>query len=85
MLKSIREIPTQLQKAYLKTMKTVPEEVKVAVYDGFLHPDAAFQFHYDVKLYGLFEAILYVHSYERNGYYKAFTGVKAMEAACKLV
>lgn len=79
----VRSIPTVAQKAKLKKLKEVPEVVKVAVYDGCSNPGGSVQFHRDVILYGLYEAILYIAEYEEEGkYFTEGTASKAMVAAC---
>jgi len=69
------------QKAQLKKVKTPHSKVKEAVYAGCQNPGASMQFGEDLKLYGLYEAILYVEGYERDGYYTVGTAQKAMEIA----
>lgn len=76
---SLRDTITPAQKLLLKSMKTVPEPVKVAVYDGCNNTGAASQFHTDVGLYGMYEALLYVESYEGNGYFVKGTAERAAE------
>lgn len=78
----IRAIVTNHQKQALRKIKTLPDRVKVAIYQGCLSPIAANQFHYDLRVYGLYEALLYVENGEPT-YYNLGTAEKALNAALR--
>jgi len=63
----------------LRKMKTLPVKVKVALYAGCREPLAASQFHTDLNLYGLWEALLYVQNGEPK-YYRTGTAKNCINA-----
>lgn len=73
---------SQKQKQKLRKLKTVTSAVKAVVYGGNLAgPAMASQFNSDVRLYGMYEALLYVHNYEKENHYKPGTASEAINAA----
>jgi len=76
----IRAIVTNHQKQCLRRIKTLTDRVKVRVYQGCQSPLAANQFHYDLQVYGLWEAILYIQNGEPK-YYKNGTAEQVLAAA----
>jgi hypothetical protein len=76
----IRSIVTNHQKQALRRVKTLTDRVKVAIYQGCLSLIAANQFQYDLRVYGLWEALLYVENGEPT-YYSLGTAEKALNAA----
>ncbi len=78
----IRNLVNPEEKKFLRKIRKVPEAVKAAIYGGNLGAaDMAMQFHDDVRVYGLYEALLYVERYEQQGKYKPGTAVAALNAA----
>lgn len=75
----LREIATEEQKKRLRKIKSVPTKVKIQVYDGCNNPLAANQFHKDVSLYNLWEALLYVENSEPQ-HFKQGTALAAFQA-----
>lgn len=72
---------TPEQKSKLRKIKVCPAKVKEVVYAGNKGgPGPTMQFHEDIRLYGLWEALLYVEGYEEEYYVKG-TAEKALEAA----
>lgn len=70
----IKEIVTDEQRKQLRKIKTPPSDTKNLVYVGCLAgPMMASQFNEDCRVYGLWEALLYVEGYEAQGQYKAGT------------
>ena len=65
-------------KIKLRKVKTVPAKVKAAVYAGCKDPGAAVQFQQDVATYNLWEALLYVESYEADGFFAKGTAANAI-------
>jgi hypothetical protein len=65
-------------KIKLRKVKTVPAKVKAAVYAGCSDPGAAVQFQQDVATYNLWEALLYVESYEKDGFFTTGTAAAAI-------
>lgn len=79
----IKEIVSEEQRKLLRKIKTPPMDTKNLVYAGCLAgPMMASQFNEDCRIYGLWEALLYVEGYEANGYYKEGT---AKGAVCHLL
>lgn len=76
----IRSIATARQISQLRKQKTLPERVKTAIYDGCKSPLAANQFHYDLRVYGLWEALLYTQNGEPE-YYQLGTAETAFNKA----
>lgn len=69
------------RKAQMRKMKQLPYSVKGIVYSGNKGgPAMAMQFNSDIKLYGLWEALLYVEGYEKDGYYAEGTAAKAFSS-----
>lgn len=78
---SIRKTAEPAVVAELRRIKTLPLSVKAIVYGGNLGgPDAAVQFNRDLRLYGLWEALLYVEGYEEDGVYTKGTAQSALWA-----
>lgn len=77
MTDSLRTSLSEPLKVKYRKVKTVPVAIKAAVYGGCRNPDATIQFHRDVQVYGLYEALLYVESYEKDGYYHPGTALAA--------
>lgn len=70
------------QKKVLRAMKHLPNAVKAEVYLGNLAgPPMAMQFNRDIKLYGMWEALLYVQGYEEQNMYKKGTADRACTLA----
>lgn len=70
------------QKKILRKIKVVSSGVKAIVYGGNLAGLAAtIQFNSDVRLYGMYEALLYVEGYEEQGMYQKGTADKALTEA----
>lgn len=70
----IKDIVTEAQRKQLRKIKTPPSDTKNLVYMGCLAgPMMALQFNEDCRVYGLWEALLYVEGYEANGHYKEGT------------
>jgi hypothetical protein len=63
----------------LRKVKTVTGKVKDAVYAECLDPGASMQFNSDVAVYNLYEALLYVESYEQSGMYKEGATARILE------
>ena len=78
----IRAIVTNHQKQALRRIKKLTDRVKVVLYNGCLNPMAANQFHYDLRVYGLWEAIIYIENGEPM-YYKCGTAEQVLAAALK--
>lgn len=82
----IRDLITPEEKKILRRIRKpqdLPDSVKAAVYGGNLNGvPAATQFNKDLVLYGLWEALLYVQSYEAKeySYYKPGTAENAVRA-----
>jgi hypothetical protein len=74
---SIRETLSNDLKVKYRKVKTVPAAIKAAIYAGCTDPGAAMQFQSDVTTYNLFEALLYVEGYEKDGFFAAGTAAKA--------
>lgn len=67
--------------AKLRKMKKLPLKVKAVVYGGNIGgAGMTMQFNRDIQVYGLWEALLYVEGYEKDGMYRKGTAVKAWEA-----
>jgi hypothetical protein len=49
-------------------VKTLPDSVKAILYDGAKNHPVILQFHSDLNLYGMWEALLYVESYTPENY-----------------
>lgn len=82
---SIRVTTSEETKKRLRKIKTLPLAVKAIVYGGNLRgPAMAVQFNSDVRVYNLWEAILYVEGYEESGDYKPGTASLAINAALVL-
>lgn len=74
-------IPLKGRKA-LRKIKTVPIAVKAIIYTNNQNgPKQVVQFHQDVTYYNLYEALLYVESYEARGYFLLGTAQLAADAA----
>ena len=80
---SVRSITPDEIKVKLRKMKTVPGKVKAAIYGGCKDPGAAMQFNSDVTVYGMFEALLYVEGYEKDGMFAPGTAVAAIKTFIK--
>lgn len=85
----LRKLATEEQKNKLRKMKTLPLAVKAAVYGGNIGgPGATMQFNSDIRIYNLWEALLYVEGYETGAaggpYYKPGTALSGFKAALKL-
>jgi len=78
----IRQIVTNHQKQVLRRTKKVSLPIKAAVYAGCKHPGAANQFNYDLKTYGLWEAIIYIQNGEPK-YYEEGTAEKVLAIALR--
>lgn len=65
-------------KIKLRKLRTVPGKVKAAIYSGCSDPGAAVQFNSDVTVYGMYEALLYVEGYEKDGFFAPGTAEKAL-------
>jgi len=73
---------TNETKMKLRKVKTLPGKVKAVVYGGVLPaggPAVAIQFSRDIAVYGLWEALLYVQNYERDGFYAPGTAQAAVD------
>lgn len=81
MPKDIRETTPPHIKATMRRVKELPDKIKAVVYHGAKNPKATMQFNEDIRLYGLWEAILYVQGYEEDDFYVEGTAEKAMAVA----
>jgi ribosomal protein L25 (general stress protein Ctc) len=71
---------TNDQKNALRKIKKVSGKVKVAMYNGNT-PPPCIQFNRDVWMYNLYEAILYLEGYERDGLVSPGTAERVIEAS----
>ena len=79
---SIADLVTPAEKRVLRKIRNVSSAVKAVVYGGCLAgPMMASQFNNDVRVYGLYEALLYVERYEEEGKYEKGTAMKGLNAA----
>ncbi len=76
---SIRQTTPESIKNVLRKMKTVPIGIKAKIYGGCKDPGATIQFNSDVAVYSIWEAILYVESYESQGFYAPGTAKAAID------
>jgi hypothetical protein len=83
MSESIRNTTSEEDKKRLRKIKILPDRVKVVLTQGAIKSPVGVltQFHRDLFLYGMWEALLYVEGYEREFYYAEGTAKKAVEAA----
>jgi hypothetical protein len=65
-------------KIKLRKLKAVPAKIKAAVYAGCKDPGASMQFASDVATYNVWEALLYVESYEKDGFFATGTAAAAI-------
>lgn len=78
---NLHTLVTKEQKKELRKIRTLPDRVKAICYGGnHGGPAVTVQLNSDVRLYGLYEALLYVEGYEPE-YYKPGTAEKALKAA----
>lgn len=70
-------------KAKMRKVKTIPACIKATLLKGCVNQGAYMQFHQDVGVYNLWEALLYAESYEANGDYANGTVHEAMDAYFK--
>lgn len=78
----VKSIVPEHLRAVMRKVRALPPPVKNAVYKGCTDPRATIQFNEDLKLYGLWEALLYVEGYEEeNNGYSEGTAKAAAEAA----
>jgi hypothetical protein len=70
-------------KAKMRKVKTIPACIKATLLKGCINQGAYMQFHQDVGMYGLWEAMLYAQGYEGNGDYTEGTVHDAMDAYFK--
>lgn len=72
--------PTKVAK--LRALRAPPAKVKAVVYAGTLKNNVplAVQFTHDCMVYGVWEALLYIEGYEREGYYTSGTADKAFNS-----
>lgn len=80
LIMSIEQTTQEPIKELLRTMKVVPSSMKAAILKGCKDQMAYVQFGKDLSLYNLWEALLYVQSYETDGYYTKGTAHNALEA-----
>lgn len=66
-MSDIRKLASDELKQILRKTKTLPANIKTIVYQGCKDPRASIQFNEDIRLYGLWEALLYVENYEQDG------------------
>jgi hypothetical protein len=74
---------TNAQKSALRKMKKIPNSVKVM--PDWVHTAITKQFQYDVTVYGMYEAVLYLQSYGKDGVCPADLYKKVMVAALKSI
>ncbi len=69
-------------KAKMRKMKTVPACIKAELLKGCRNQGAYMQFHQDVKTYNLWEALLFVQSFEQETwkFFAEGTAHNAMDA-----
>ena len=74
---------TNDQKKALRRHKKIHgiDDVRHTLVKGCIDREAYMQFPYDVRVYGLWEALLYAESYETEGKYAPGTAQKALDAA----
>ena len=70
-------------KVKMRKVKTIPACIKATMLKGCINQGAYMQFHQDVGMYGLWEALLYAESYEANGDYALGTTHDALDAYFK--
>jgi hypothetical protein len=71
-------------KVKMRKVKTIPACIKAELLKGCINQGAYMQFHQDVRMYGLWEALLYAEGYEcPNGDFKEGTVHNAMDAYFK--
>jgi len=63
----------------LRKSHKVPCAMKAAIYKGCTSMEAAVQFNSDVVTYNTFEALLFVESYEKDGFFAPGTAKAAMD------
>lgn len=76
----LRTFATEPEKVKLRKMRTLPSAMKAVIYAGAQSshsPAVTMQLGQDLQTYGLWEALLYVESYERDGMYKPGTAIAA--------
>jgi hypothetical protein len=70
----------------LRKIRTLPRAIKAVLYPGNkAGPAMSSQLNTDIQLYGLWEALLYVASYEERGQYVAGTTERACVATLQLL
>lgn len=85
-MSNIATIATEAQKAKLRKVKTMPSLVKASLYNDAIKahcPAITMQLGSDLQTYGLWEALLYVESYEADGYYHEGAAERALKLAIK--
>lgn len=70
-------------KVKMRKVKTLPACIKAELLKGCKDQFAYVQFHQDLANYGLWEAMLYVEGYEKDGKYAEGTAHAAMDAYFK--
>ena len=77
-VKRLREVVLPRDIAHLRKLKQLPEQAKAIVYARNQGgPGLAMQLDTDVRLYGVWEALLYIEGYEAQGYYTPGTAIAA--------
>jgi hypothetical protein len=79
-MSDLRTTTPESIKKLLRKSKKLPACMKAALYAGCLKPEVAIQLNEDVITYNVYEALLYVESYEQGGCYAPGTAQKAMDA-----
>lgn len=80
---SLRTLASDDDKRKLRKTRTLPASIKAVVYRNAVAahcPAVTMQLGQDLLTYGLWEALLYVESYERQGMYQTGTAVAAFTA-----
>lgn len=85
---SIREIATDQQKKILRKHKLISELSDIArniLVQGVLERGMYIQFGSDLRLYNLWEALLYAEGYENRGAYVKGSVLKTFNAVCQKI
>lgn len=73
------EIKNKLRK--IKTETVLACAIRIIVVTGAINEAAIYQFDKDLRMYNLYEAILYVESYQKQGFYDKNT----TDCICKYI
>ncbi len=80
----IRTTTDDATKAKLRTLRAMPSKAKASLYsDNRGGCEVAMQLAIDCQLYGVWEALLYVESYEASGHYATGAAERALATLVK--